>query len=813
MTGLSAEPVRLSALQDSGLLDPSTDLRFDNIAALARDIFETPIALITLLDHERQTFKANVGLEHICGTPRNIAFCDHAIRQTTVMVVEDALEDPRFRDNPLVTEDPHIRFYAGAPVITSEGHAFGTVCIIDHEPREFSSRDRQRLSNMAGIVQGMFESQIAAGKSRKQRAEQIRADRLHQVILDSTDVGFMSFSPVHKDGEIVDFMITAANRANERINGYTPADLVGSTILQCFPGLRDDPHFDDYLTVMETGESIHREIHYTKDGLNDWFDGTFVRFDDNTLTVSFYPITDRVTFQRTLEQIASLAPVAATNPSSYIRELLEIGTKALGMSHGFCAQIDGENYTPREVFGDTDMLQPGVTVPLNNMMCALVVESKNVVAIPDLNAPDISVCATSPNTMFKSFIGAPVYRGGHLDGAVSFASGQTMPQQFQSWQKNLISMIALKIGNALDLEAAFKREREQSEDLRAVLDHLPARIWFKDNQNHVIRANAAAASYVKASNTREIEGQPLARYFPEDAANMQAADNLTFANGVAERNIVASFTGPLGETRWKSSDRIPILSDPENPRLLVFVSDITEQKQTEAELARLNQSLSEFAFVAAHDLQAPLRNSALFAELLRSELDVQDITLNEEANSHLEEVEKGLARMREMVSDLYDLFRLDSQTIELKPVDLTDVALAAADQVTSALTELDAKLTIEKLPIVNGNSSLLIQLFQNLLSNACKYAEVENLVIRVHAETDIAERKVRVFVDDNGQGIPRHAMRTVFEPFKRLHQNTDIPGAGVGLSLCRKISNIHGAELYVDSSYEDGARFAMAFDF
>lgn len=144
-----AEADRLRALAWYDVLDTVPEQVFDDIAQLAAITCGTPMAVLSFVDGERQWFKARVGLD-AASTPRSVSFCAHGIISPgALLVVPDPLEDPRFRDNPLVLEDPRIRFYAGAPLVTPEGLALGMLAVLDHRPRQIDERRRDALFILA----------------------------------------------------------------------------------------------------------------------------------------------------------------------------------------------------------------------------------------------------------------------------------------------------------------------------------------------------------------------------------------------------------------------------------------------------------------------------------------------------------------------------------------------------------------------------------------------------------------------------------------------------------------------------------------
>lgn len=176
---------RLDALRDFDILDTDFDADYDELAELAARICHVPIALISLVDSERQWFKASVGL-NTRETPRDYAFCSHAILEDEILIVKDTHEDLRFHDNPLVAGDPNIRFYAGAQLLTTEKLPLGTLCVIDRIPRELDDSQRRALEILAKQVMAQLELRRTLKRLRKKALEVKHVsetkDRLYSVI-------------------------------------------------------------------------------------------------------------------------------------------------------------------------------------------------------------------------------------------------------------------------------------------------------------------------------------------------------------------------------------------------------------------------------------------------------------------------------------------------------------------------------------------------------------------------------------------------------------------------------------------------------
>jgi signal transduction histidine kinase len=171
------ESARLAALSAFDIMDTPAEEAFDRITRMASELFDTPLAMISLIDASRQWFKSRLGPVP-AETPRAISFCHHTIQGDRVMVVPDAARDPRFANSPLVNSGPHIRFYAGAPLRLSSGLRLGAMCICDTKPRQLSEREQRRLAVIAQIVVDEMELRLKGAQLEEARAAAVAAARV-----------------------------------------------------------------------------------------------------------------------------------------------------------------------------------------------------------------------------------------------------------------------------------------------------------------------------------------------------------------------------------------------------------------------------------------------------------------------------------------------------------------------------------------------------------------------------------------------------------------------------------------------------------
>jgi len=229
----TTETARQASLDALHLLDTAPEPVFDRLTRLTARLLGVPMALFSLVDSDRQWFKSRVGVA-AAQTPREQAFCDHTIRESAPLVVEDAWSDTRFMDNPLVTGDPHIRFYAGVPVRTSDGHAIGTLCALDSRPRALGPEDLQTLQDLADIVtkevQYRERLEVAHERLHASGAAIHDSESRFRSIYELASIGIALVAP--NGGWL------SVNAALCRIVGYTEQELLGLTF-------QDITHPDD----------------------------------------------------------------------------------------------------------------------------------------------------------------------------------------------------------------------------------------------------------------------------------------------------------------------------------------------------------------------------------------------------------------------------------------------------------------------------------------------------------------------------------------------------------------------------------------
>jgi PAS domain S-box-containing protein len=232
----------------------------------------------------------------------------------------------------------------------------------------------------------------------------------------------------------------------------------------------------------------------------------------------------------------------------------------------------------------------------------------------------------------------------------------------------------------------------------------------------------------------------------------------------------------------------------------------TELSQAVAKLESVNLELQEFAFVASHDLQEPLRKIQTFGNML---VRKHKESLNSEGQDYMERITKAANRMSELLRALLLYSRAGTSQLNYKPVSLTEVAEDAASDLEFLINKAKGSVEIGELPVVDADAALLRQLFQNIIENSIKYRkESEPPIVKIHG--NLEDAVCRILIEDNGIGFDECYSQKIFKPFERLHgMSSPYGGTGMGLAICKKIVSRHGGDITARSTPEQGATFTV----
>ena len=230
-----------------------------------------------------------------------------------------------------------------------------------------------------------------------------------------------------------------------------------------------------------------------------------------------------------------------------------------------------------------------------------------------------------------------------------------------------------------------------------------------------------------------------------------------------------------------------------------------ELLKVNSDLQRSNSDLNQFAYVASHDLQTPVRNVDMSVTLLEDALTNR---MDPQVREYLNYLRESAARMRKLVEDLLEFAQVDRETLQLVDLDLNDIVANVQRRLALSIKESDATIVVGELPTVQGDQDQLERLFMNLMTNAIKYQE-ESRPPQINVNACLVGSDWEVRISDNGIGIGKRFYEKVFEPFQRLHTHDAIGGTGLGLGICKQIVGCHDGDIYIESSSDVGTTFVL----
>jgi two-component system, LuxR family, sensor kinase FixL len=425
-----------------------------------------------------------------------------------------------------------------------------------------------------------------------------------------------------------------------------------------------------------------------------------------------------------------------------------------------------------------------------------------------------------PETVSEAAI--PLHSRGKIIGAFTAQSKQM--GAFSDLDLMALRILADQLANAIENARLFSELRQSEEKYRTLMDNIEEGYYELDTDGRYTFANDALV-YILDTPKNKILGSNF-QYFvdKEYSDRVREAYNAAYQLGGAVHGIEFRIRSKVGLNRFVETTAL-INRNPmgEMAGLRGIVRDITARKQAEGDqierkaLERSNKELEQFASVASHDLQEPLRKIQTFGDQLKTK---SGSLLDDEGRKYLDRMLGAADRSQVLINDLLSLSRIATQAQPFARVDLNKLLRGVVTDLEVRLEETGGRVEIEDLPVIEADATQMRQLFQNLIVNALKFRSSDKKP-RIKISSRIIENKrladvpgqpsslCQVFVKDNGIGFDEKYLDRIFQPFQRLHSQQDYEGTGIGLSICRRIVERHGGDITAKSRPEHGATFMV----
>jgi len=770
------EAKRLEALVAYQILDTDFEEKFDNVTALASNICNTKIALVSLIDENRQWFKSCIGLG-ARQTSRGISFCGHAINNPKQLFeVEDALKDERFFDNPLVIGEPHIRFYAGQPIIDKDGFALGTLCVIDQKPMQLSDSQRESLKKLAKQVCHLFELRKSEFRIREEKQNFKRFAELSPNILYrySSNPKLIYHSPIIK--EILGYPATAfKNNPNLWIDLIHNEDreFVKQTLNQAKKGERIDAVYR-----MKTRKGYYLWIHDISMSIDN--DG-----EDFLIEGIATDITKNKKYQDNIKQLNQRYNTAMNASNDAIWEYDGINDE-FRLSNHFYNWIKVSSIP--EIIKLEDFrasIHPEDQQKITHLIDNLV-NSK-------FKKIDVDVRIKLSKDTYKWFN----LKGGIIDASQLKIAGS-------------ISEIHLRKQNEQELLKAKSLFSEASK-----LAKLGA--WELDLET--LKVKWSDETY----QIHDIDERQKETFQLEEAIEFYSAqDQIKIRNGIDEAikkgkgyDEICQLLTLKGNSKWvRTIAKVEFDPDSRKRKIFGVIHDITEEviiKDKQNNLLELtknqNNRLKNFAYIVSHNLRSHASNFSSLLNLFSTEnLDDENLELFEMLN-------KSSSNLLQTIEDLSKIAGLyQKEDVDFTKINLKELLQQVVNNQIGAIKEnkVHLDLEIDNNVFIKGLPSYVESIFFNLISNAIKYS---NSTTNKWLKISLSENKKHAIVkfEDNGLGIDlkKHG-EDMFKMYKVFHRNKK-GGRGLGLFITKNQIEFMKGTIDVQSKVGKGSIFTIYF--
>ncbi len=770
---LSNEEVRIKVLKSYQILDTDSDARFDNLTLLAKQICETEIALISLIDENRQWFKSCIGLD-AKQTSRGISFCGHAISsEEDVFEIKDTTKDKRFFDNPLVIGSPHIKFYAGAKIVDKKGYSLGTLCVIDKKPKELTLLQKKSLISLANQVFQLFE--------------------LHSsnLILENERHKFKRFADLSPN--IVyryssNSKLIYHSSAITNILGYNPKKFSKNPDLWIELIHKDDlAEVKDSLNKAKIGQRI--DIKYRmKSKQNGWrwiHDiSTYIQLDETDFVIDgvAIDITESKKYQASIEELNRRYDTAMKASNDAIWEYDSKRDSLFISSHFFEWIKQNQKNQQISIAEFRNNIHPLDISKFNHF-----IESLKSLKFKSLDI-DIRIHIDQDKYKWYNFKGSVIDNYNLLlAGSITDIHLRKINEQELLNAQSLLSQASniAKFGAwELDIET---NNVKWSDGIYEIFE-------IDNEQRANFNLNEALNFYEK--NEREKLLKSLENAIENDSGY----------------DIFLKIITHNGSQKWvRSIARTEYSTNERKRKVLGVIQDVTSEmigKEKQNKLIEItknqNNRLKNFAYIVSHNLRSHAANFSSLLDLLQ----IENGTIDEnEIVSMLKKSSKNLLQTIEDLSKVAKMY--DGHITDFTKVDLNQIINQVLENLSCLILEkrIKVKSDLNQQIYVKGLASYVESILFNLISNAVKYSD-DAKEKQVSITVEETKKHAKITIEDNGLGIDlKKHEKQLFQMYKIFHPH--LKGKGLGLFITKNQIEAIGGSIQVSSKPEIGTKFII----
>ena len=514
--------------------------------------------------------------------------------------------------------------------------------------------------------------------------------------------------------------------------------------------------------------------------------------------------TDQMNYNNALQKLFPVFANENLDIQGKMQSLLDIGLAFFELETARITIIQGATYELTCIAGmNSTGLTVGTSIPANTGIFGELIKSGDHIAVDDVSGtlPDHADSST------ESFIGSVIRDNNDIYGTVNFASTTAREKPYDAQEESLCLLIASWIGFLIGNQEQIDFMSNQTEYYKELFYSVPAMMFLCDKDGLILSASNQLCNCLKLPNDQvsginchqlfNVDNKKVLKTALENESAKHVPLTLALSDGSTINVELSSRVKPIGTLRGVR---------------LVVLTDVSERnaafKRVEDQNLRLeaaNENLNQFAFIASHDLQEPLRKIQQFSSFLHDDLG-EDLT--GDTKYHLEVVVDASERMSTLIYDLLRYSGASQEEPKIESVPLNLLLEEVRQELELMIAESGATITFGELPAVQGDKALLRQLFINLIGNSIKYRSAERpLVVSITSVHSADEQSI--VVSDNGIGFDTEFSKKIFDPFTRLHNSKQYKGNGIGLAICSTVCEKHNWTLQAHGKIEEGCQFII----